>query len=91
MPPTNQMNASTIRRYKQKFQETQIKTNTREMVGKRKQKECRFTNEQQERLIELNHNESNLWNVSSVSYQKKECRQGVLLYTKQNISASHNN
>ena len=59
------------------------------MVGKRNQEECRLTNEQQEKLIELYHNESNLWKVSSASYPKKECRQGVLLNTKQNISASH--
>ena len=49
------------------------------MVGKRKQEECRLTNEQQEKLIELYHNESDLWNVSSTSYSKKECRQVVLL------------
>ena len=61
------------------------------MAGKRKQEECRLTNEQQEKLIELYHNESDLWNVSSASYSKKECRQGVLLNTKQNISASNNN
>ena len=61
------------------------------MVGKRKQEECRLTNEQQEKLIELYQNESNLWNVSSASYPKKECRQGVLFNTKLNISANHNN
>ena len=63
------------------------------MAGKRKQEECRLINEQQEKLIELYHNESDLWNVSSASYNvlKKECRQGVLLNTKQNISASHDN
>ena len=60
------------------------------MAGKRKQEECRLTNEQQEKLIELYYNESDLWNVSSASYSKKECRQGELLNTKQNISASHN-
>ena len=60
------------------------------MAGKRKQEECRLTNEQQEKLIELYHNESNLWNVSSASYPKKECREGVLFNTKLNISAIHN-
>ena len=59
------------------------------MTSKRKQEECILTNEQQEKLIEFYHNESDLWNVSSVSYSKKECRQGVLWNTKQNISASH--
>ena len=61
------------------------------MAGKRKQEECRLTNEQQEILLELYHNEIDLWNVSSASFSKKECRQGVLLNTKQNISASHIN
>ena len=61
------------------------------MADKRKQEECRLTNEQQEKLIELYHNESDLWNVSNDSYSKKECRQGVLFNTKQTISASHNN
>ena len=61
------------------------------MAGKRKQEERRLTNELQEKPIELYHNESDLWNVSSASYFKKECRQGVLLNTKQNISASHHN
>ena len=61
------------------------------MAGKRKQEECNLTNEQQEKLIELYHNESDLWNESSASFSKKECRQGVLLNTTQNISASHNN
>ena len=61
------------------------------MAGKRKQEERSLTNVQQEKLIELYHNESDLWNVSSASYSKKECRQVVLLNTKQNISANHNN
>ena len=61
------------------------------MAGKRKQEECRLTNEQQEKLIEFYHNGSDIWNVSSASLSKKKSRQGVLLYTKQNISASHNN
>ena len=61
------------------------------MAGKRKQEECILTNEQQEKLIELYHNESDLSNGSSDSYTKKEYRQGVLLNKKQNISASHNN
>ena len=56
------------------------------MTGKRKQEECILTKEQQEKLIELYHNESDLWNVSSTSYSKKECRQGVLLNTKQYFS-----
>ena len=38
------------------------------MMGKRKQEECRLTNEQQEKLIELYHNESNLWMAFSASY-----------------------
>ena len=57
------------------------------MAGKSKQDECRLTNEQQEKLIELHHNESDLWKVSSASYSKKEYRQMVLLNTKRNISA----
>ena len=57
------------------------------MAGKRKQRECRLTNEQQEKLIELYQNKSDLLNVSSAS----ECHQGVLLITKQIISTSHNN
>ena len=61
------MNASTIRRYKWKFQETKIKTKTREMAGKKKQEECRLTNEQQEKLIELHNNESDIYHVSSAS------------------------
>ena len=61
------------------------------MAGKRKQEECRLTNEQQEKLIELYHNERYIWNVSGASSSKTEGHQGVLLNTKQNISASHNN
>ena len=53
------------------------------MAGKRKQEERRLTNKKQEKLIELYHNESDLWNVSSASYSKKGCPQGVLLNTKQ--------
>ena len=37
------------------------------MAGKRKQEEWRLTNEQQEKLVDLYHNESNIWNVSSAS------------------------
>ena len=37
------------------------------MAGKRKQEECRLTNDQQEKLIELYHNENDTWNVSSAS------------------------
>ena len=74
-----------------KFTQYGLARKTREMAGKRKQEECRLTNEQQEKLLELYHNESNLWNESSDSYSKKDCREGVLLNTKQNISASHNN
>ena len=61
------------------------------MTYQGKQEESRLTNEQQEKLIVLYHNESDLWNVSSSSYSKKECRQVVLLNTKQNISANHDN
>ena len=63
------------------------------MVGKRKQEECRLTNKQQEKLIELYHNESNLWMVFSVSYpppQKKSPRDSIKYKTKY-FSASHNN
>ena len=58
------------------------------MAVERKQEECILTNEQQEKLIEFYHNESDLWDVPSASYSKKECRQGVLLNTKQNIAPS---
>ena len=37
------------------------------MAGKRKQEECRLTNEQQEKLMELYHNESDILNVASAS------------------------
>ena len=38
------------------------------MAGKRKQEECRLkNNEQQEKLIEFYHNESDIWNVFSAS------------------------
>ena len=46
------------------------------MAGKRKQEEYRLTNEQQEKLIELDHNESDLWNVSSASYPRKNVAKG---------------
>ena len=54
------------------------------MAGKRKE-EWRLTNEQQEKLIELYHNEADLWNVSSASHSKKECRQRALLNIKENM------
>ena len=47
------------------------------MVGKRKQEECRLTNEQQVKHIELYHNESNLWMVSSASYPPKYVAKGL--------------
>ena len=52
------------------------------MAGKRQQEECRLTNAQQEKLIQLHHNESD----PVLPNPRK-----VLLYTKQYISASHNN
>ena len=52
------------------------------MAGKRKQEESRLTNEQQEKLIELYYNESDLCKEFSASYSKKVCHQVVLLKYK---------
>ena len=48
------------------------------MAGKKRIDELKLSTEQQERLIELFHEEPDLWNVSSPSYSKKDCRQRAL-------------
>ena len=48
------------------------------MAGKKRIDELKLTSEQQERLIELLHEDPDLWNTSSASYSKKDCRQKAL-------------
>jgi len=48
------------------------------MAGKRRIDELKLSSEQQEKLIELYQSETDLWNVSSPTYSKKECRQRAL-------------
>ena len=56
------------------------------MAGKRKQGECRLTNEQQEKRVEPYHNESNIWNVSSASKPRKKVAK-VYYYIQNKILA----
>lgn len=47
------------------------------MAGKKKE-ELKLTTEQTERLIELYHEEVDLWNFSSANYHNKDCRRKAL-------------
>lgn len=48
------------------------------MAGKKRIEELKLTSVQEERLIELFHDEPDLWNVSSASYSRRDCRQKAL-------------